>query len=191
MRSCIVAPVVALAVAAIALPAHAQLYVAAIIASNPDPNGKVPAFNAVSGAGIATFSDGFAQTVLTHDQSYEYCVQLASSATAQGAASVSYSIKRGKTVIQSDTIVKAKAYSVGPNGVWVYCSGYKTLPDSPGAATLTATSSYLATGKYQTRRDARYGRYIVTIVRRPPKKVSLFFFEKKDQKTFTSWAGRR
>jgi len=139
---------IAMALAALALaatPAKAQLYVTGVTATFPDPNGKVPAFNAVPGAGIPTLSTGFAQAVLTHGQSYNYCVTLASADTT-GEAQVSFSLKRGATLIQGGVIIKKPDYKVSANGVWFFCSGYMTIPDSPGAAVLTGTSSYLASG---------------------------------------------
>jgi uncharacterized protein GlcG (DUF336 family) len=143
MRLFIAMPLAALALAA--TPAKAQLYVTGVSATFPDPNGKVPAFNAVAGAGIPTLSTGFSQAVLTHGQSYNFCVTLAS-AEASGEAQVSFSLKRGKTLIEGGVIIKRPDYKVGANGVWFYCSGYMTTPDSPGAAILTGTSSYLASG---------------------------------------------
>jgi len=126
-------------------PAQAQVYATSIVATHPDPDGKVPAFNVVPGAGIPTWSNGLAQAVLTHGQSYNYCVSLGSAA-AKGSADVSFRITRGKTVIQSATIITAKDFKVGPNGIWYYCSGYRVLPKSPGAATLTGIVGYKATG---------------------------------------------
>jgi uncharacterized protein GlcG (DUF336 family) len=143
MRLIIALPLAAMALAA--APAKAQLYVTGVTATFPDPNGKVPAFNAVPGAGIPTVSNGFAQAVLTHGQSYNYCVTLASADT-QGKAQVGFSLKRGATVIQSHVIVKEANYAVSPNGVWLYCSGYLAVPDSPGKATLTGSVIYLANG---------------------------------------------
>ena len=61
-----------------ALPASAQVFVTGITAAVPDPPGKVPAFNAVPGAGITTWSNGVAQAVLTAGQTYNYCVSAAS-----------------------------------------------------------------------------------------------------------------
>ena len=142
MRLAIALSVTALLLAA--APVKAQVYVTGISATIPDPDGKVPAFNVVSGAGIPTWSDGLSQAVLVHGQTYDYCVSLAS-ATADGSASVSFSIKRGKVVIQSATLVKANKFQISSNGVWYWCAN-ETLPDSPGAATLTGTVSYLATG---------------------------------------------
>ena len=124
---------------------YAQMYATSITATHPDANGKVPAFNVVSGAGIPTWSNGLAQAVLTHGQYYDYCVSLGSAA-ARGSAEVSFRVTRGKAVIQSAVIIKAKDFKVGPNGVWYYCSGYLQLPKSPGVATLTGIVSYKATG---------------------------------------------
>jgi hypothetical protein len=126
-------------------PVQAQVYVTSIVATHPDPEGKVPAFNVVPGSGIATWSNGLALAVLTHGQSYNYCVSLGS-AVARGAAAVSYKITRPGVVIQSAIIIAAKDFKVGPNGIWYYCSGYKVLPKSPGPATLTGIVGYKATG---------------------------------------------
>jgi len=133
-----------LAVAA-TVPARAQVFVTSITAAIPDPNGKVPGFNLVAGAGIENWSNGVAQAVLTHGSSYNYCVSLASGA-ASGKASVTYKIARGKTVIQTGTIISAKNFPVGPNSVWYLCSGYQVLPSSAGTATLTGTVDYTAAG---------------------------------------------
>ena len=128
-----------------AVPASAQVFVTSITAAVPDPNGKVPAFNAVPGAGIETWSNGVAQGVLTGGQSYNYCVS-AASATASGRASLLFKIARGSEVIQSGTIVKAKDFKIGSNGTWYFCSGYQSLPDSPGSAKLTAEMNYTPSG---------------------------------------------
>ncbi len=133
------------AVLAMGAAAQAQVVVTSVTASFPDGGGKVPAFNVVPGAEIPTWSIGLAQGVLAHGQSYNYCVSLAS-ANVKGKASVSFRISRGTTTIQSAVIIPASKFSVGPNGVWYYCSGYKALPNSPGAANLTGTVAFIATG---------------------------------------------
>ena len=138
-------PFAAFALTALASHAHAQLLVTSVTASFPDPNGKLPGFNLVPGAGISNWSMGVAQGVLTHGQSYNYCVSLASGNNT-GKATVSFKISRGSTIIQSATIIKAAQYPVGPFGTWYFCSGYKALPSNPGAATLTATAAFTAGG---------------------------------------------
>ena len=52
------------------IPARAQVFVTSVTAAIPDPNGKVPGFNLVPGAGIENWSNGVAQAVLMHGHSY-------------------------------------------------------------------------------------------------------------------------
>jgi hypothetical protein len=132
-------------VAAASAPAQAQVYATSITAAFPDPNGKVPGFNLVQGAGITNWSNGVAQAALTHGQPYNYCASVGSG-TANGKAKVAFKIARGSTVIQTATIISAKNFTVGSNGVWYFCSGYLALPNSPGTATLTGIVSYYASG---------------------------------------------
>jgi hypothetical protein len=68
------------------------------------------------------------------------------SATVSGTAGVYFSIVRGSTVIQSKTIIKPKDFTVGSDGVWNFCAGFMTLPNSPGAATLKGEVAYYPTG---------------------------------------------
>lgn len=145
--SCRLAALAALAVlAAAAAPAvHGQVLATSITASFPDPNGKVPGFNLVPGAGIANWSNSLAQAVLTHGSYYNYCVSLGSG-NVTGKATVSFKLARGATVIQSKVIIPASKFSVGANGVWYYCSGYLQLPSSPGIATLSGIVAFKATG---------------------------------------------
>ncbi len=128
-----------------AAPAGAQVLVTGVTASFPDPNGKVPAFGAVPGAGIQTWSVGLAQGALTHGQPYDYCVSMATGSAA-GNAQVSYKLARGSSVIQSGVIVAAKDFKVVNQGIWYWCTGGIALPSTPGAATLTGTVAYTATG---------------------------------------------
>ncbi len=145
-----ITPIVFVALAAFglavgAVPAGAQVLATGVTASFPDPNGKGPAFGAVPGAGIQTWSVGLAQGALTNGQPYEYCVSLATG-TAAGNAEVSYKLARGSSVIQSGVIVAAKNFKVVNQGIWYWCTGGIVLPSSPGAATLTGTVTYTATG---------------------------------------------
>jgi hypothetical protein len=132
-------------IAIIGIPslARAQVYATSVTAAHPDGAGKVPAFNAVPGAAIASWSNGLAQGVLVHGQLYNYCVSVASGAAA-GTATVSFKIVRASKIVQSKTIIAAKDFKVGANGVWYYCSGYLTLPNSPGAAQLIGDVTYKA-----------------------------------------------
>ena len=132
------------AIAATANRAQAQVYATSVTAAEPDGGGKVPAFNDVPGATIGVWSNGLAQGVLAHGRPYNYCVSLASG-VAKGTAAVSFRIVRSGKVLQSKTIIAAKDFKVGANGIWYYCSGYLTLPSSPGAAQLIGEVTYKGT----------------------------------------------
>jgi hypothetical protein len=142
MRIILMAPFAVLALAA--APTHAQVYATSVTAAIPDPNGKVPGFNLVPGSGIPNWANGMAQVVLTHGQSYNYCVSLGSG-KAGGTAGVTFTIERGSTLVQAGVIVAPGGLAVGRNGIWYVCSGYTALPDSPGKATLTGTVTYAPT----------------------------------------------
>jgi hypothetical protein len=136
----------ALALAATApVAAQAQVYVTSIIAVFPDPNGKVPTFNGVPGAGIPTWANGLAQAVLTHGTTYNYCLSIGTG-TAVGKASVVFRIVRGKTILQSGTILTESQFSVVSNAVYYECAGFHTAPDSPGAAALLGIVNFVAKG---------------------------------------------
>jgi len=145
-------PGVLVAVVASALAAagaHAQVYVTSVTAAIPDANGKVPGFDKVPGSAIENWANGVAQVVLTHGQSYNYCVS-AGSAKANGTAGVTFTISRKNTVIQSGTIVPPGGEPVGPNDIFYVCSGYTVLPDSPGKAKLSGVVSYTPSGGGKT-----------------------------------------
>jgi hypothetical protein len=130
---------------AVAMPAAGQdegpqakaptIFVTGVMVTLPS-NNVVPTLNTYPGANIRTWSDGWSQAVLTGGDSYEYCVSVAS-ATASGTGSIAYKIVRGKTVIQTATVIDS--FPVGSDGIWYYCAGYQQLPKSPGAANVVAT----------------------------------------------------
>jgi hypothetical protein len=119
-----------------------SVFVTGIMATIPDPNKKVPTLDMYPGAGIPTWSDGRAQAVLIGGDTYEYCVSVAS-ATASGTGSIAYKIVRGKTVIQTATVIDS--FPVSSDGIWYYCAGNQ-LPVSPGTAKLVGTFTYTPTG---------------------------------------------
>jgi uncharacterized protein GlcG (DUF336 family) len=143
MRICALLAVIASVSAA--ATAHAQVYVTSVTAAIPDANGKVPGFDKVPGSAIENWANGVAQVVLTHGQSYNYCVS-AGSAKANGTASVSFTISRKNTVIQTGVIIPPGGEPVKANDIFYVCSGYTVLPDSPGKAKLAGVVTYTPTG---------------------------------------------
>jgi hypothetical protein len=115
----------------------------AFITAGPiDPNGKVPATNAVPGAGVANLDLSFPQTILTQGTSYWYLVAL-NDYNFTGTCVISFKLTQvqgGTTVtLDSGTI---KSFSCSTNTVWAWTKLGKPIPHSPGIATLTGSVKY-------------------------------------------------
>lgn len=113
-----------------------------ITAGAIDPNGKVPALNAVPGAGVSNLDLSLPQTLLTHGTAYWYIVAL-SDYNFTGTCVISFKltqVKGGTTVtIDSGTI---KSFSCSPKTNWAWAALGKPIPNSPGIATLTGSVKY-------------------------------------------------
>ncbi|MDP9162116.1 MAG: hypothetical protein M3O09_18065 [Acidobacteriota bacterium] len=113
-----------------------------ITAGPTDPNGKVPALNAVPGAGVSNLDLSFPQTLLTHGTTYWYLVAL-SDYNFTGTCVVSFKLTQvqgGTTVtLDSGTI---KSFSCSANTNWAWTALGKPVPNSPGIATLTGSVKY-------------------------------------------------
>jgi len=118
-------------------------YITSVVAGTPDPNGKVPAFNAVPGAGTGNFAEATPQAILNHGSSYVFCITL-QNANVSASTTWSYKItqKAGgmKTTVQHATV--AKSVPLSGNGLYAYCLNSAAIPESVGAATLTGTVVY-------------------------------------------------
>jgi len=117
----------------------AGVIVTSVTAGAGDPNGKVPAINAVPGAGVANADLSFPLAILTHGTAYD--IQMTSqNTTFGGTCRDSYrltQVQSGKTV----TLLSGETapYSCAAGTVWAWYLGSKAVPDSPGSATLTGT----------------------------------------------------
>jgi hypothetical protein len=113
-----------------------------ITAGPIDPNGKVPALNAVSGAGVSNLDLSLPQTLLIHGTAYWYIVAL-SDYNFTGTCVISFKltqVKSGITVtLDSGTI---KSFSCSPKTNWAWAALGKAIPTSPGIATLTGSVKY-------------------------------------------------
>jgi hypothetical protein len=102
-----------------------------------DPDGKVPALDAVPGSGVPNMDVSIPLTLVTHGNSY--CVTVAmQDYDVTGDYEVDWYIKQvvGGT---SKTIVEQKVVTgktTAPGDTWVWSIYTKALPDSPGFATL-------------------------------------------------------
>jgi hypothetical protein len=118
-----------------ALPAMFATFVSAGL---QDPNGKVPALDAVAGAGVHSLSLSQPTSVLLHGRAYTFVV-VSSDNAFKGTCIDSYSLTRGTTVLAHGTI---KSYACAANTNWDWVSGGVIIPNKPGQAKLTGTVTY-------------------------------------------------
>jgi hypothetical protein len=127
-----------------AVAASAGVVVTSVTAGAGDPNGKVPAINAVPGAGVNNADLSFPLAVLTHGAAY-YVQITSQNTTGSGTCKDSFKL----TQVQSGQTVTllsgaGPSYACAPGNIFAYYIGSKAVPNSPGPATLTGT---VAVGK--------------------------------------------
>jgi hypothetical protein len=113
-----------------------------IVAGAPDPNGKVPAINAVTGSGVTNLDIASPLATLVHGNSYMYTISL-QDVNFNGNCQVSFTLTQvqyGKTVTLDSG--KNAAYACGSGSWWAWAFSGKTIPNYPGPATLTGTVTY-------------------------------------------------
>lgn len=114
-----------------------------IVAGAIDPNHKVPALNAVQGAGVANVAVAFPIAVLKHGTQYIYTLG-SQNTTFAGTCQDTYKltqVQNGK-VVTLDSGVIVNSYNCTANTVWFWYISGNPVPDAPGIATLTGTISY-------------------------------------------------
>jgi hypothetical protein len=140
-----IASVATLSAAPGAIAATQPGYLNMVIASPPDPNAKVPVFDAIPGADVGTLAVAFPQAVLQHGNVYIYWISF-HDLTFNGTCTMSYDItqKIGTTTkkLQGGTILKFACSSPGIFGAGI---AGKPLVNSPGLATLTGTVAFGST----------------------------------------------
>jgi hypothetical protein len=150
MRAFVAVPLAAALSAAVVPPAIAEDtitappgYVTSMTAGQPDPNGKVPAYNAVPGAGVDNFSVAATQAVLTHGLVYTFSISLQDS-TYTGNVEVYCEITQKigtKTTVLVKQIIN-KQFASSPGNYWLWSINGPAIPNSPGAATLTGFAKF-------------------------------------------------
>ena len=114
------------------------MFASVVAAGLSDPKGKVPALDAVTGAGVHTLSISQPLVILTHGTAYTYVV-VSQDNTFKGTCTSYYSIVRGTAVLVSE---KIKSYACKPNTFWDWGIKGKLVPNKPGLATLVGTVLY-------------------------------------------------
>jgi hypothetical protein len=117
---------------------------AAFIAAGPvDPNGKVPAINAVAGAGVSNRSEAFPVAVLQHGSAYTFLLA-SQNTTYAGTCKDSFTLTQGSgasKVTLAHGVIKG-SYSCAAGTTWAWDINSAAIPDSPGLATLTGIVTY-------------------------------------------------
>ena len=113
-----------------------------ITAGLVDPNGKVPAVNAVPGAGVPNLSIAVPFAILQHGTVYTYLLS-SQNVSFNGTCKDSYKLTQGtgaaKVVLDSHVI---KSYACTPSSFWEWAINGAPVPNSPGLATLTGTITF-------------------------------------------------
>ena len=113
-----------------------------ITAGAPDPNGKVPGVNLVSGSGVTNLDLSFPLTLLAHGNSYVYTMAL-QDLNFTGTCQASFTLTQVQfgTTVTLDSGTDSK-FSCSPGTIWFWDFGGKVIPNSPGPATLTGIVTY-------------------------------------------------
>lgn len=124
------------------LAAWAQLapgYITGVTIGAIDPNGKVPAVNAVPGAGVGNWDDSFPLAVLTHGVAYVVSVTSAVGSYS-GTCEASYILTSasGTRLVSG----KIKSFTCSQGTVWAWDIYTKALPDVTGPAKLTGVMKF-------------------------------------------------
>jgi hypothetical protein len=109
-----------------------------ITAGTLDPREKVPALNAIAGAGVATLAVALPLAVLRHGTIYTY-VMSTQNVTFKGTCTDSYTLTRGTVVLDHQTI---HTYACAPGEAWEWATNGRRVPNSPGLAVLTGIVTF-------------------------------------------------
>jgi hypothetical protein len=109
-----------------------------ITAGPTDPKGKIPAIDAVPGAGVRNIAIATPLGILEHGHVYTVIVTSQNN-TFKGTCTDSYALKKGTTILASG---KIHTYDCGLGTYWEWATNTPAIPDKPGLATLTGTVTY-------------------------------------------------
>ncbi len=109
-----------------------------ITAGAIDPNGKVPALNAVKGAGVTNISMASPIAILQRGHSYAFLLA-SQNIDFKGTCSDSYVLQRGAKILARGSI---HTYACAPGTYWEWEIYSPAIPNSPGPATLVGTVTF-------------------------------------------------
>ncbi len=109
-----------------------------ITAGAVDPKGKVPALNAVTGAGVSNVTVASPQAILQHGHFYTF-VLASQNIAFKGSCTDSYVLERGTKILAHGTI---HTYACAAGTYWEWAANSPAIPNSPGLATLVGTVTF-------------------------------------------------
>ena len=109
-----------------------------ITAGTPDPRGRVPAIDAVAGAGVQNIAMASPLGILQHGRVYALLLTSQNN-TFRGVCADSYSLKQGTAVLARG---KIHTYDCQPGTYWQWTVNSPVIPNKPVLATLTGTVTY-------------------------------------------------
>ena len=112
----------------------------AVIGSN-DPNKKLPTLNGVPGAGVSNVDIALPVYTLKHGVVYEVVIGV-QNYTYAGTCVVSYTLGAGATGATNISTYSTESYSCPASSVWTFPFPVAAIPNTPGAALLTATVKF-------------------------------------------------
>jgi hypothetical protein len=106
-----------------------------------DPSKKLPALNAVSGAGVSNVSVALPVYILKPGVAYEVVIGM-QDYTFSGNCVTSYTLGYGATGAANTTTWTTAAYSCPATSIWTFPFPVSAILNKPGPALLTATVKF-------------------------------------------------
>jgi hypothetical protein len=106
-----------------------------------DPNKKLPALNAVAGAGVSNVDIAVPVYILKHGVVYEVVIG-AQNYTYAGSCVASYALGSGATGAANISNWSTESYNCPASSLWTFPFPVSAIPNTPGPALLTATVKF-------------------------------------------------
>jgi hypothetical protein len=107
-----------------------------------DPNGKVPAVNAVPGAGTTNVDLPIPLRIIVHGGFYDVMIGT-ENFYFSGSCTIAYALTaKVGGVVKTISSGITNSYTCNKETVWAWYVGTPAIPNYPGAALLTATATF-------------------------------------------------
>jgi len=111
------------------------------VIGSADPNKKLPMLDGVPGAGVSNVDVALPVYILKHGVVYEVTIGV-QNYTYAGTCVVSYALGAGATGGTNISNYSTESYSCPASTLWTFPFPVAVIPNTPGAALLTATVTF-------------------------------------------------